>query len=333
MKWILYLLAGIALARSDALALEVKLSFQDACSKVPVVYDTPNGSEIRLRIKGVDAGKPASIDFDWTLAGLPDADRAAIRIRESATLSARELHQSGEFVFPLPPARKFRRMETFHPGSRIWELKVLVVQGGKAAMASESLFRVPSGFEYYRVLPGYTCLRGLAPAPSSPYRINPSQTDALWISRNQTLPVEDGGGRKYSSDFFPGRKNENTLNAYLTLDREYKLSPGQGGLFATRAWIKTAPAVNFQWKEAEPDSEKCGGFVRKSQGWLEVPVFSEDFYTLPASIIGDPDSVRDFLSRLAPPFNTCSRETPVFRSFPADSEFRFTPTHFERETP
>jgi hypothetical protein len=145
--------------------------------------------------------------------------------------------------------------------------------------------------------------------------------------------VEDGGGRKYSSDFFPGRKNENTLNAYLTLDREYKLSPGQGGLFATRAWIKTAPAVNFQWKEAEPDSEKCGEFVRKSQGWLEVPVFSEDFYTLPASIIGDPDSVRDFLSRLAPPFNTCSRETPVFRSFPADSEFRFTPTHFERETP
>jgi hypothetical protein len=44
MKWILYLLAGLAMARSDALALEVKLSFQDACSKVPVVYDTPIGS-------------------------------------------------------------------------------------------------------------------------------------------------------------------------------------------------------------------------------------------------------------------------------------------------
>jgi hypothetical protein len=143
------------------------------------------------------------------------------------------------------------------------------------------------------------------------------------ITRRTTSFSETGFGKDFFPPVFRGRGRESLLTERFDLDRTWKLSPRQGGLFADREVVTRMQAEHFEWKQ---NPESCGAYVRTETGTLDLPETSSEFYTVPQTLLGDEAALRQFLATLSPPISTCDPLPNAQRDF-TDTEFEFIPDH------
>ena len=313
--------ASLLFFGTEGLGFEMRAALVDRCTGSPTALTSPNGTSIRLRLQGVDPTRPLTLDFEWTLAGVPGGAPGENRIRDHQEFDPGVIRSSQDYFFSIPKERALERIEERLPGSHIWSLNILAAQGERIQGTVSWLLRVGPEFQYYVPKGSPVCHWTSPRRVQSGYYYNPGP-DPMDLSRRITRMSETGIGRDFPP-FFEGRGREAMLAEWIDLERKWRLDATQGGLFVERIIFSRLHADQYEWRPPL-ESKRCGEFQRTASGYLDLPESSLDFYTVPPIIAGDEERLTEFLDSVSPPIQTCD-EAPVGNSDLFETEYRFTP--------
>ncbi len=307
---------------SLALAFDLKTSFVDLCTRGVSVFTTPNGNSLKVELRGIDPSRGMNVNIRWGLAGIQNPSSDQTRILNDYRFDETEIPGSGVFYFKLPKARALDQVQMKIPGSRIWNATVTVTQGDEVSVGDSSILRVGEGIDYFQVKETPMCTWSSAPQISSSYYFN-SSSGPMWVSKKIVEYSESGMGNEFLPVYFKGKSREAYLNHRIELDRSWKLSLNQGGLFADRLSFSRFEADHLEWKAG--DEGGCGHYEVTERGVLDVAEPITEFYTVPKSLTSDSSALGGFLASISPAIQTCSvEELPARRQFSMNTEFLFS---------
>ena len=322
MSWMNLLLFDPSVQGQVEVPFEMKAALIDRCTGKPTVLTNPNGTSIRVEFPQIARSEPVTLELEWRLAGIPGDFSERNRILRRAEIPGDEVRAHQAYFYSLPSAREFETIEKRANGSHVWNLTLLATQGYRIQGASASILRVGPQFDYYSIKGSPLCRWSTSLRVSSPYRYHPGP-DPLILTRRVSLYSESGFGKDFFPPVFKGRGHEALFAERYDFDREWKLSPRQGGFFADHEIVTRLQAEHFEWKDPP---EGCGSFVRTQSGTIDLPESSSEFYTVPQGLLGDEAALHQFLETLSPPIQTCE-STPNPRVDLSSTEFEFIPDH------
>jgi hypothetical protein len=87
----------------------------------------------------------------------------------------------------------------------------------------------------------------------------------------------------------------------FSIEIKWVLNREEIGLFANRISYTRLPVKRIALQRVG----QCGEWVEEEDGYLDVGIESEDFYTIPRSALTDLSRASDIINMIHPPLDTC----------------------------
>jgi len=328
MKWLAFLLVT-----SSAWALpRTQVAFMDTCSGDQTGLTTLNGTRLVVLLEELNPSLELEVRVTWRPAGLlADLSRknsvTHVYRRGAFGGAGRTVGRDGEVYLELrlPETDWMYQVEQQHQTSRLWTADVLWWQeGGASGSESSTIARVlPGQTSFYQVTGPRECAWESKATVSSQSYENPindfmnitreyqQQWNTNWMHGLIAGPNNVSGvnapllpvmGSNYGWLFADWQK-QYTHDQVFEIERKWVLRREDFGVFAKRFSHSRLPVKRWQWIKAQ---NTCGKWQAVENGKIDVGIEVEDFYVIPKSAYGDPQTTAQNIDLIHPPLDTCS---------------------------
>ncbi len=316
------------------------VSFVDACSQESTRVSTPNGTQLQLKVEGLDPTVDVEVSIIFRPAGILEDLKPQDKVTwyytfPAASADRRELNPfrkkthinpdgSLKVHFGLPKGSWMSRVEQRLDDFRIWDAEVLWIQprARKTGSGISTYYRAKTRSEYFQLLSPGLCLWEEEASVSSRLYENNSQT---WMNVTRDFyEIRDsgvgpgislgpnnntGGSIPLTSISLPAfawvfkdwQKQFNTQQIFK-IERKYVLNKDEAGVYTTRMSFGRHEARKFEWVRTPG---QCGKYEAVSEGLLDIGKVAEDFIVIPKTFFGRPEQLKKFINTARPPIFNC----------------------------
>lgn len=325
MKWLPFIL----LVTSSAWAtIPSKATFVDSCSGAVTGMTGPNGVGLKVELEKLDPKLPLTVEVTWRPAGLwEDLSKQKTLLHRYkrgpyGSLGA-SVGKNGKVTMrlKLPKDSWMSHVEQKHQTSRLWQADVLIYQdGGDTGRAGSTIARLQPGKEsFFQVTGRNLCVWETAPSVTSkPYENRTNtfmnvQRDYMlqwqkgWMNGLTVGPSNQGLATPMLGNFqnygwlFKDWQTSFYHDQIFSMEKKWVLNREEIGLFANRISFTRLPVRKVEWEQVG----QCGEWLQKEEGFLDVGVETEDFFTVPRSALTDLSRASEIIHLIHPPLDTC----------------------------
>jgi hypothetical protein len=324
MKWLLFVL----ITNSAWALIPIKASFTDSCTGKTTGLTGHGGVNLNLEIEKLNPSLPLTVEVTWRPAGLFEdlsGKKTLLHRYRRSAMGGRGLSvpESGNLLMrlKLPKDSWMSHIEQRFQTSRLWQADVLIYQdGGDSGRAGSTIARMlPGKQSFFKVTGSSMCVWQSKPnVASKPYENRTNsfmnvkrdymlQWQQGWMKGLSVGPSNQGMATPMLGNFenYGWLYKEWQTSFYhdqiFSLEKKWVLNREEIGLFANRMSFTRLPVKKIEWQRVG----QCGEWIESGEGFLDVGIETEDFYTVPRSALTDLTRASEIINMIHPPLDTC----------------------------